>query len=574
MMFVSTALALSPYADYVNTGELSSEYGGYIYTDPDGNTWGAVATTGTGDNKPADGGAGREAGSEGEVEKTKATKEEHSAIVSEDRPVPGSSGSSTVASAPRTSVVEHRVEGSAEITRYSDGSERVVITSGDSTVYTKDTYSDGTFTVKADRTYTPGALMFADSSGSGSSKTDSSSASGEKAGKGDGTEGRTTGGTAVATTAGTPGGTTGKTGDTGAVGKDAGTSFLGSGLEGAIGAAAATGTTGKSPSADTLKAGVGSFFTGAGSTDASSDTGDLRSAVITGSDYVPGGDITMKVVKTDSEGRTYEKTITDAVDRWKDVPATIKLDDGREVARPQSTTDYLRATVYEPEEKTVTSTGAGSVDYTYYTQDGEAHTIHYSKGDGTVSYTSIVTDADGREVALVHTFRRLEGDREEVTSLGYEWSVQNFTDESSPYYGRYVSRTQPIPSATRGGRDKGGLLPVGTGVFSEVFINYGEHTMMVQHYFNVDVYSEYESCDDGDCETIEVYEYSYITKNPPEYYDFHVPLVCLDCVPPAPGVRVCIGGGCDCIGTEDLVCDTDHSTERYMDIETHVELER
>ena len=530
-----------------NTGAISSEYGGHVYTDPDGHTWAAVANKGIGDNKPADGGAGHFEGIEKTVTETKASDEEHSAVVSETRSTPGTSGTSIASAGPKTTVVEHRTEGTIDITKYSDGSERVVITTEDKTKYTKDTYSDGTYVVKADREYLPGDLKFADGSeDSGLSGTRGDLTDSKDSAKGAGKDSTSLKGKGDGDADGSPGTDAPKA----------------SGLDSLKAGFAASG-------AGELLSLADGFLTG------SSGTGepDLRSVTIDKSDY-EDGKVTAHITKTDAEGRTYSKIIEDSIDRWKDVPKTIFLDDGREVARPQSTTEYLKATVYEPEEKTVTSTGKGSVDLTYKTADGESHTIHYKKGDGTVSYVSVVTDGEGREVALVHTFRETGGDREDVTSLGYEWSVQNFTDESSPYYGRYVSRTQPIPSASRGGRDKGGLLPVGNGVFNEVFVNYGEHTMMVTHYFNVDVYTEYEECDDGDCDTYEVYEYSYITKDPPEYYDFHVPLVCLDCVPPAPGVRVCIGGGCDCINTENLVCDTEHSTERYMDIETHTELER
>ena len=59
---------------FKNTGEISSEYGGYIYEGPDGKQWGAVATKGTGDNKPADGGAGSLEGIEGTKTITKTVR--------------------------------------------------------------------------------------------------------------------------------------------------------------------------------------------------------------------------------------------------------------------------------------------------------------------------------------------------------------------------------------------------------------------------------------------------------------------------------------------------------------------
>ena len=556
--------------EFTNTGEINSTYGGYNYLDSSGNMWGAVAKQGEGDNKPAGGDAGSLAGNIVVSEMVKEGKEEYSATVGETRTTPGTSGYSTVTTGPKVSVVEHRTEGTIDITKYSDGSEKVVVTGKDNTVYTKDTFSDGTFVTVREREYTPGSLAYADHGGvlgepgASSGKADTPSSTGSTPGSGDaGHNGGNSGTNTAAAHSSTPIGPP-TLDNVNASALKSGLASYGAGVLLSV----ADGSIIRPLGAEGHGTGTTSGLSSAG------DTNDLRSARIESSDYNNNGTITAHVVKTDAGGIEHTKTIKDSVGRWKDVPKTITLDDGSVVARPQSTAEYLKATVYEPEDRTIKTNGNGSVNYTYKTADGQSHTIQYNKGDGTIQYVSVVDDGSGNKVALVHTFRYTGGSDEDVTSLGYEWAVQNFTDESSPYYGRYVSRTQPIPSASKGGTNKGGLLPVGKGVFQEVFVNYGEHKMEVTHYFNVDVYSIYEDCDDVDCDTIEVYEYSYITKNPPEYYDFHVPLVCLDCVPPAPGVRVCIGDGCDCINTENLVCDNEHSTERYMDIETHTELER
>ena len=282
-----------------------------------------------------------------------------------------------------------------------------------------------------------------------------------------------------------------------------------------------------------------------------------------------------------ADGKT---TVTPGVEIWGDISKITTTPGEEKTITTSHGKDELYYLINHDQTKITTEVNDdGYTKYVVETGDGEKHTIDFGTGGGEQSWYSIVKDENGEDKLLKKTLRKTIEEDTEWTDLGYEWAVQNFTDDSSPYYGRSVTRTLPIPQASRGGTDKGGLLRYGEGKFEERFVHYGEHQMTVTHYFNVDVYriEHYESCstdEDGteDCESYEVrvYDHSYIQKDPPQYYRFHVPLICLDCVPPAPGVQVCIGGGCDCVGDEYVVCDIEHSNENYLQIENRVELER
>ena len=286
-------------------------------------------------------------------------------------------------------------------------------------------------------------------------------------------------------------------------------------------------------------------------------------------------------ITVDADGNV---TSTSGVEVWGDTSKITTTPGGTTTVNTSSGVDNLYYLINN--DKTTITKEKNDEGYTKYivtTDDGETHTIDFGTEGGTQSWYSVVKDENGNDKLLGHRITKSVDQEEVYTDLGYEWAVQNFTDETSPYYGRSVTRTLPIPQATEGGTDKGGLLRYGQGVFEEVFVNYGEHLMTVTHYFNVDVYrvEVTESCDtnengDESCdpEYEYIYEYSYIKKDPPQYYEFRVPLICLDCVPPAPGVRVCIGGGCDCVGDEFIVCDIQHSTEKDLQIENRIELER
>lgn len=231
-----------------------------------------------------------------------------------------------------------------------------------------------------------------------------------------------------------------------------------------------------------------------------------------------------------------------------------------------------------------------------YLEEGIKYKGATSDEDG---FHLVVTDKDGKEITVDFTdsgtkkiVQKIENEdgtvkykesvitvRKEIDErsyfLGYDWHIENLDDRSSDLYGGGKSFTTPMPKATKGGRDKGGLYSVGKGVFKYTLNHFGNHTVTVTPWFDVDRYEVWytESCNDpGGCTTTrhERYLDSRLESRDPKVYSVPVPLICDGC----DGFKFCVGDGCadDCLNTIDLLCDEENAPE-YI-IENHTQLVR
>ena len=544
--------------------------------------------TGTGTQAPAAGDAGKSETFQSTTVSGVGDIQTSEAISSGSTPTPGSSGSRTVSTGPTIVKSEVSVTGDTHYTTYSDDTEVITTTHDDGTYYESVIYPDGTKVSK-----TSGVEFGTEGSSSDSSYEDWIRSIGGSKGS-DGSSDSTDGTRGMGGTSGTEGGG-GKDGhwETGLEWiRDEDTAKRSVVTEVRVNPDGSQVQKGYRENPDgtrtefttTIPSGhleaTSEWVPGADGADAESGGKgtDGTGGTSTGKS---GSDGTPATVTIGTDGKV---TVTPGADVWGEITTTTTTP-GEEttITTAKGTDDLYYLINHDKSTVTKETKDDGSTEYVVTTEDGEKHTFNFGSDGGEKTWYTVVKDKDGNDKLLKHSVRETVSEETEWTDLGYEWAVQNFTDDSSPYYGRSVTRTLPIPHESKGGTDKGGLLSYGEGVFQETFVHYGEHEMTVTHYFNIDVYSKHEteSCssnDDGtescDTEIEYIYEYSYIHKDPPQFYKFHVPLICLDCVPPAPGVQVCIGGGCDCVGDEYVVCDIEHSNENYLQIENRVELER
>ena len=250
--------------------------------------------------------------------------------------------------------------------------------------------------------------------------------------------------------------------------------------------------------------------------------------------------------------------------------------------------------------QTITNEKPGELKITQELSDGTKKTWTVKAGDSIDFEDKLTKDdtTDSNEKVKI----RFEHDIEyRPTFVGYDWTVENLTDQYSPFYMSPTSFTTPGMTERQyegGPIDSGGLLPVGEGYIKEDchghwsaaedywFVNYGDHTATVTPWWNIDVWEHWyewvtisgnDDDDDDDEELVEFeeYLYSYKESRPPRIFKFNIGLVCKDCPTPAQGYRVCLGDNCDCDGTGNelmTVCDENHTGE--LDIENRVELEQ
>ena len=249
--------------------------------------------------------------------------------------------------------------------------------------------------------------------------------------------------------------------------------------------------------------------------------------------------------------------------------------------------------------QTITNEKPGELKITQELSDGTKKTWTVKAGDSIDFEDKLTKDdtTDSNEKVKI----RFEHDIEyRPTFVGYDWTVENLTDQYSPFYMSPTSFTTPGMTERQyegGPIDSGGLLPVGEGYIKEDchghwsaaedywFVNYGDHTATVTPWWNIDVWEHWyewvtisgNDDDDDDEELVEFeeYLYSYKESRPPRIFKFNIGLVCKDCPTPAQGYRVCLGDNCDCDGTGNelmTVCDENHTGE--LDIENRVELEQ
>lgn len=249
--------------------------------------------------------------------------------------------------------------------------------------------------------------------------------------------------------------------------------------------------------------------------------------------------------------------------------------------------------------KTITSEKPGTLTITQEFKDGSKKTWTVTAEDE-IEFDYPVTKEDEKTENTHFTVTFGHDIEYRPTFVGYDWVIENLTDQYSPFYRSPTSFTTPGMTERQyegGPIDSGGLLPVGEGYIKQDchgnwssaedywFVNYGDHVATVTPWWNVDVYEHWiehvesngQGGQDGDSYDIDIYEYldSYKESREPRVFKFNIGLVCLDCPIPAKGYRVCLGGNCDCDGTGNelmTVCDENHTGE--LDIENRVELEQ
>ena len=215
-----------------------------------------------------------------------------------------------------------------------------------------------------------------------------------------------------------------------------------------------------------------------------------------------------------------------------------------------------------------TSYNSGSADgsglhITLNDKDGNEIKFDFTDS-GTKKYKQTITKEDGTTEEVTTTVRATRSIENKTYFLGYDWHIENLDDRSSDLFGGGKSFTTPMPKATKGGRDKGGLYSVGKGVFKYTLNHFGNHTVTVTPWFDVDRYEVWytESCNDpGGCTTTrhERYLDSRLESRDPKVYSVPVPLICDGC----DGFKFCVGDGCadDCLNTIDLLCDEENAPE-------------
>ena len=220
------------------------------------------------------------------------------------------------------------------------------------------------------------------------------------------------------------------------------------------------------------------------------------------------------------------------------------------------------------------SVGDDGLHITVKDSEGKSITFDFTDS-GTKKYKQTITDEDGKEKVIETTVKATRSIEEKTYFLGYDWHIENLDDRSSDLFGGGKSFTTPMPKATKGGRDKGGLYSVGKGVFKYTLNHFGNHTVTVTPWFDVDRYEVWytESCNDpGGCTTTrhERYLDSRLESRDPKVYSVPVPLICDGC----DGYKFCVGDGCadDCLNTIDLLCDEENAPEFI--IENHTQLVR
>ena len=231
------------------------------------------------------------------------------------------------------------------------------------------------------------------------------------------------------------------------------------------------------------------------------------------------------------------------------------------------------------DEENGTSYNSGSADssglhITLNDKDGNEIKFDFTDS-GTKKYKQTITKEDGTTEEVTTTVRATRSIENKTYFLGYDWHIENLDDRSSDLFGGGKSFTTPMPKATKGGRDKGGLYSVGKGVFKYTLNHFGNHTVTVTPWFDVDRYEVWytESCNDpGGCTTTrhERYLDSRLESRDPKVYSVPVPLICDGC----DGYKFCVGDGCadDCLNTIDLLCDEENAPEFI--IENHTQLVR